>query len=154
MTTTNIQAYLKSMKANEQKALEASEKIINATVLQMYKNIIDRTPVGNPSLWSYPAPKGYDPGTLKASWHISFGSNMRNTKGQFTSGSQLSGSGGLSLKVKGSDTNQTVSIYNNQLYAQRVENGWSTQAPQGMMRISVAEYTSILDKNAARYRIK
>ncbi len=151
---TNINQFLKQHKANEKLALEASEKIINATVLQMYKNIIDRTPVGNPALWSYPAPKGYDPGTLKASWSISFGSNMRNTKGQFTSGSQMTNAGGLSLKINGSDTKQTISIYNNQPYAQRVENGWSTQAPQGMMRISVAEYTSILGQNTARYRIK
>jgi hypothetical protein len=151
---TNFKAFLKKYEANQQKVLEASEKIINATVLEMYKSIIDRTPVGNPSLWKYPAPKDYNPGTLRNSWQISFSKTLRNTQGQFASAGQISNSGGVSLKINSDNSNVGVMIYNNQPYAQRVETGWSTQAPSGMMRITVAEYTSLINGNTARYRIK
>lgn len=151
--TSSIDAFLKKFKQHQQMSLEASAKIINTTLLEMYKKIIDRTPVGNPAIWNWPAPKGYNPGTLKKSWKISFNGNIRDTDGKFTSATQLSNNYGLSFKV-GTNKQQTATIFNPQPYAQRVETGWSTQAPQGMMRITIAEYVGILDKNAAKYRIK
>lgn len=151
---TNINEFLKKYKANQQKVLRTSEKVVNSTLREMYKRIIERTPVGNPSLWSYPAPKDYKPGTLKASWRLNFSNTIRNTQGQFTSSGQLLDSGGITFKIDSDNSNVGATIYNNQPYAQRVETGWSTQAPQGMMRITIAEYTGIVSKQTARYRIR
>lgn len=153
MTSTNRDDFLKRFKANEQLALDASAKIINSTLLQMYKKIIDRTPVGDPSLWKWPAHSDYQPGTLKESWQLSFNGQQRNLKGQFSSASQTIENGGLTLKV-GSRETVSATISNPQPYAQRVETGWSTQAPSGMMRVTIAEYTSIIDQNAAKYRVR
>ncbi len=134
--------------------LEASSKTVNATLLDMYRSIVQRTPVGDPNLWHPPYwPKDYKPGTLKASWNISFNNSQRDTNGQFANSEQITDSGGLSFKIN-SDNKQEAVIYNSQPYAQRVEMGWSTQAPVGMMRISIAEYSATLDKNAEKYRIK
>lgn len=152
---SNASEYLAKMKVNQALALEACEKTINATVLSMYKKIIDRTPVGNPALWHPPYwPKDYTPGKLKASWSISFNNSQRDTSGQFASSEQITGNNGLSLKIENLNSTKTIAISNNQPYAQRVENGWSTQAPTGMMKITVAEYTDIIGTNAAKYRIK
>ncbi len=153
MTTTNIEQFLRKFKENQQLALEASSKTINSTLLHMYKKIVDRTPVGDPSLWNWPAHRDYKPGTLKASWKLSFNGQERATNGQFASAGQILGNHGLTFKV-GTSTKQVAVISNPQPYAQRVETGWSTQAPQGMMRITIAEYTSIVDEQAAKYRIK
>lgn len=152
---SNIDDYLKKMSAHQALVLEACSKIINATALQMYKRIVDRTPIGNPNLWHPPYwPKNYIPGTLKASWNLSFNGVQRNTTGQFSSSDQLVTSGGLSLRLNSTNSNQAITISNPQPYAQRVETGWSTQAPSGMMRITVAEYTSIVDSQTVLYRIK
>jgi len=151
---TNIKEFLKKHQAHQQLALEACQKIINESIFEMYKRIIDRTPVGDPSLWNYPAPPGYVPGTLKASWGLSFQNTGRNALGQFVSGAQISNANGISLRINSPNKALGATIYNTQPYAQRVEEGWSTQAPSGMMRITVAEYTTIIDNNAARYRIK
>lgn len=153
---TNINKFLKKFKADQQLSLDASAKVINATVEKMFEKIVDRTPVGDPSLWSYPAPSGYNPGTLKASWgkvYNSRGAGRDVKTGRFKSIKQDMSKGGVSFKV-GKTTNQNVLIYNNQPYAQRVETGWSSQAPQGMMRVTVAEYTGILNGYAARYKIR
>ena len=45
-----------------------------------------------------------------------------------------------------------VTIKNEQPHAQRVENGWSTQAPYGMMRLSITEFPDLLAQVAARYK--
>lgn len=153
--STNINEFLKKFKANQQIALDASAKVVNATALQMYKRIVDRTPVGDPSLWNPPHfPKDYTPGTLKASWQISFDGKQRATTGRFADAGQMLGSGGLTFKINANNNGQSITISNPQPYAQRVETGWSSQAPQGMMRVTIAEYTSIINSNAKRYRIK
>lgn len=150
---TNINQFLKKFKENQQVVIKAAEKVVNETLAQMYKKIIDRTPVGNPALWKWPAPAGYQPGTLKASWQLSFGGIRDQASGQFVSTQSVTGTHGISMQVRGG--NKTAFIYNKQPYAERVEYGhWSTQAPSGMMRITIAEYTMLIDKNVARYRIK
>ena len=143
------------MRKHQQTILNAASRVVNATIIDMFSKIVDRTPVGNPSLWSYPAPTGYNPGTLKASWAIDYNTNgaIRNEKGQFASFSGIGNAGGVKFTVTG-NYRQDAIIYNTQPYAQRVETGWSTQAPQGMMRITIKEYESILNKNILRYRIK
>lgn len=150
---TNLSQFLRQFTAHQKIALEASQKTINATMLQMYKKIIDRTPVGNPMLWKYPAPADYIPGTLKKSWQIDFNGQQRNTKGQFQNSNQTVSNYGLVFSLN-TTKKQTAIIYNPQPYAQRVETGWSSQAPAGMMRITIAEYTTILSKNAQTYRIR
>jgi len=148
----NTKEYIAKMQKHQQTILDRASLVVNATVVEMFEKIVDRTPVGDPSLWNYPAPKGYNPGTLKASWVLDYNTNgaMRNEKGQFATQAKY----GISLKL-GSRATQDAIIYNQQPYASRVEYGsWSTQAPSGMMRITVKEYDAILNKNATRYRIK
>lgn len=147
----NTKQYIAQLKKHQQTILDSAAKIINATIVDMFDRIVERTPVGNPSLWSYPAPKGYNPGTLKVSWGITYNTkgSIRDNSGRFTSLQD----GGIKFKVDDSST-KGATIYNNQPHAQRVEAGWSTQAPSGMMRITVAEYTILIDSNTARYRIK
>lgn len=150
---SSTEEFLKKFKENQQIALDASAKIVNATVLEMYKKIIDRTPIGDPTLWKWPAHSDYTPGTLRASWQLSFNGQQRSAGGQFSSSSQTLGNGGIVFKI-GSGAKTSIAISNPQPYAQRVETGWSTQAPSGMMRITIFEYSSLIDQNAAKYRVK
>lgn len=153
MSGTDINKFLKQFEANQKLALKASADTINDAVGEMFKKIVERTPVGDPSLWNWPAHSDYTPGTLKESWNLSFNGQQRNTKGQFASGAQVLGSGGLSFRV-GSASKIDVIINNPQPYAQRVETGWSTQAPTGMMRITVSEFPAMLNRAAAKNRTK
>src|SRR5688572_10819137 len=109
--TTNIDDFLKKFKANQQIALNASARIINETLMEMYRRMVQRTPIGNPALWHPPYwPKGYKPGTLKSSWSISFNNTQRGAGGQFASTGQVLGGGGISFKV-GTAQKQTAVIY-------------------------------------------
>ncbi len=98
-------------------------QILDVAVHHLKQVMEEYTPIGNPSLWNYPAPKGYVPGTLKASWEID------------------------------KKSSQTYVIKNEQPYAYRVETGWSTQAPAGMMRRAILSWPAIL-KDAEQSSVK
>lgn len=96
-----------------QQHVETQQKYIEKGSEEFKRRVEARTPIGNPSLWKYPAPSSYTPGTLRASWDRQY-------------------------------TGFTAKVFNPQPYAQRVEEGWSTQAPYGMMRVTILEWPEIV----------
>lgn len=103
--------------------LKVTSKIQVEGAKILLSRIEKRTPIGRPELWKYPAPKNYVPGTLRASWAMLITSALN------------------------------IQISNDQPYADRVEFGWSTQAPAGMLRISIKEWDSIINKLVAQNKI-
>lgn len=105
--------------------------VVNKVQVEAAKEVLDRvekrTPVGDPSLWKSPAPPGYVPGSLRASWTLTFN--------QVT------------------PLNVTATLENSQPYAERVEYGWSTQAPEGMLRITIKEWSDIIALTTATYKL-
>lgn len=45
-----------------------------------------------------------------------------------------------------------LTLTNNLPYAQRLEYGWSKQAPVGMVRVNVARFNTLLEQEAAKVR--
>lgn len=119
MTKVNTDEWLRQFDKTSFQILESNFELIDKAADILFENIKKRTPIGRPELWHYPAPKGYTPGTLRASWDINGSINK---------------------------TGGTIIISNDQPYAERVEYGWSTQAPEGMLRISLLEWQSIINK--------
>lgn len=50
-----------------------------------------------------------------------------------------------------SDWNE-FTLTNNLPYAERLEYGWSNQAPQGFVRVNVARFNTLLEEEAAKVR--
>lgn len=50
-----------------------------------------------------------------------------------------------------SDWNE-FTLTNNLPYAERLEYGWSNQAPQGMVRVNVARFDTLLEEEAAKVK--
>lgn len=50
-----------------------------------------------------------------------------------------------------SDWNE-FTLTNNLPYAERLEYGWSNQAPQGVVRVNVARFNTLLEEEAAKVR--
>lgn len=115
----NFSKWIRQFSAAEIEISKINEKVFQSATRDLYNKIISYTPVGDPSLWNWPAPANYHPGTLKKSWTLEL------QKGE-------------------------VTISNNQPYAVRVEDGWSSQAPSGMMRRANREFPDLL--NATRYK--
>lgn len=121
------------------KGLELQKKI----AFDLLTKIVMRTPVGNPSLWKNPkrAPKGYVGGRARANWQVNVvspdasrrvGTAKRDAAGSDTIISGLA-------RISSARPGGVIWLYNNLPYIVRLEYGWSTQAPGGMLRLSLSE---------------
>lgn len=130
--------------------------IFRGTALSMLGRIVKLTPVGNPDLWLYKHPQlgyvdyltyrdaeGYTGGTARGNWHVDLGrSKQRILKTKDKTGSKALGAGGT--KIATAELGDTIYITNNLPYIEPLENGWSSQAPTGMVKTTVAEFNRIV----------
>ena len=133
----------------EKELLEAQRRAISQAASQVYKETVDRTPIGRPELWkNSTVPDNYAPGALRKAWEINWGGGFINAAASFTGKlNSVSGASGYEL---GKD----IFIRNRTSYALSIEYGHSrTQAPHGMMRLSVKKYKSFLEQAVARNKV-
>ena len=121
----------------------------------LFDRIIMKNPVGNPSIWdgravgkNYPArkaPKGYVGGRSRGNWQISVDVPGTSSVIDFEQGVSHEDPVGAMQEAEAfanaakAKFGQTIWIYNNVRYIKRLEDGWSTQAPVGMVAVSIAE---------------
>lgn len=100
--------------------------------------VMSRSPVGNPSLWKNPAPAGYVGGQFRGNWQLTLNqvTDVQINRMDPTGSSALRSGQQVIESLKAFDT---VHIQNNLPYAIRLEEGWSSQAPQGMVALTVAD---------------
>jgi hypothetical protein len=83
-----------------------------------------------------------DTGRFRANWNVSFGSpDLAITENKDKPGQETIAKGG-SL-IGSLDRLNQIWISNNLPYANRLENGWSKQAPAGMVALTFAELSTI-----------
>lgn len=122
------------------------DTVIAEVVTDVSTAIIDRNPIGDVSLWETP-PTGkrratYRPGGMVNSWHSSIGQigsiSMRspNTSG-VASLAQLAA-------VAPFASGKIFTFANPAPYARRIEFGWSSQAPAGMVRLVKVRFQAIV----------
>ncbi len=122
-------------------------------VIKVHKDLVQKASIY--LLRSVVLKSPVDTGRFRANWQIneSVSSNTvisnfnegkaGSTKSSVTSNSLRSGT----KKVKSSDNNFPVFYLTNNLpYATRIENGWSDQAPQGVVAISLLDTKLWLDR--------
>ena len=113
--------------------------------IELLSRIIDKNPVGNPDLWKGPAPKGYVGGRSRSNWQVAV------TQPPETSVTGIDASGGSALTaglghLATSKPFGTVWIFNNVRYITALEEGHSSQAPAGMVAVSLAEIEAFFKK--------
>lgn len=75
-------------------------------------------------------------GSFRASWRVSFNEAREDVTNRDTPANPIRGA---SFRwPKGFKLGYTVIISNNQPYAERLENGWSNQAPVGVLKLAIA----------------
>ena len=124
------------------------DKVVRGTLLDLSRRVVLRTPVGNPSLWQGPPPPGYTGGQARGNWQASIGSPASGT----TEATDRSGTATIS-GIAG-DTHQAPGnvwyLTNNLPYIGKLEfDGWSTQAAEGMVRVSLRELDRSINEQIA-----
>ncbi|MDX1464493.1 MAG: hypothetical protein R3215_02165 [Halomonas sp.] len=150
----------------KQKAKNASEATIRAAGLQVFAAIIERTPVGNPEIWlaknsdgeyvDYLSvndyPEGYIGGTARGNWQTAVGRRPTGTLDTQDESGRVA-LAGASLAAASFTLADTLYFANNLPYIQRLEDGWSSQAPAGMVANSVDSFSRAVDGAARKHRI-
>jgi hypothetical protein len=128
------------------KANAAPKLVVRKVAGDMLAKVVLRTPVGDPSKWKSPAPAGYVGGRLRANWNTSIGGpDLSTTVDTDASGSAVVARGQNVLR--GVDGERDVYIMNSLPYVRRIEyEGWSSQARAGMVRVTVAEFQTFVNK--------
>ena len=116
------------------KFAEKTELKINDVVrkigLEVYSSVVMRSPV--------------DTGRFRGNWNLSL-ANFDPSVSELTDKEGAASIASASISIadyKGG----SIYISNNLPYAQRLEDGWSKQAPVGMLRITVVEFQEMVNK--------
>ena len=151
----------------ERIAGDRMDKVVRGTLLDLSRRIVLRTPVGNPDLWitnvagpDEPAdyrdyisergfPEGYAGGSARGNWQTSLGAPA---SGEVDSTDKA---GVKTLAKMWGDTKLAPGnvwyLTNNLPYVSTaLEYGSSTQAPTGMVRISLREIDQSIDDQISR----
>lgn len=147
-----------ALEAFAKKAGDNADLVVRKVVLDLGTRIVERSPVGNRELWAdnkvrmekgLPLqPKGYIGGRFRANWQYG---NMSGVGIPMSDLPDIDASGAASINriAAGVPTKGAAGMVhflkNNLPYAKRLEEGWSTQAPGGMVGITVREFQSIVD---------
>jgi hypothetical protein len=111
------------------------EKVVRGTLISLSSRIIKRSPV--------------DSGRFRGNWQATIGSPA---SGQLSS-IDTNGSATAANAANMANRLEAGSIFyltNNLPYGERLEYGYSKQAPSGMVRITLAEYEKILRLEASK----
>lgn len=124
--------------------LRKQDAAVKEIVGQVALSLILKSPVGDPALWQSKPPKGYEGGKFRANWQYGLGEINSVTT------NLIDPDGGATLdKIVGSipdeASGKTHFLTNSLPYAIRLENGWSKQAPYGMVTLTAIEFSQIVD---------
>lgn len=79
-----------------------------------------------------------DTGFFRAQWTVQIGTAANGTIQSFDPAGNLTITKGLAV-IHAVKAGQNITISNAAVYGPRLEHGWSKQAPQGMVRLTLAE---------------
>lgn len=117
--------------------------VARKVMFELGKSVIEMSPVGNPTLWKEKAPKGYVGGRFRGNWQFAIGAPPVGELATIDpTGAQTLGALGAAVAdVKMGDTGYVV---NNLQYSVALEYGHSTQAPAGMVRVTLERFNAFV----------
>lgn len=122
-----------------EKAADNIQTVVKRVATDLFSQTVDRTPVGNPKTWKGKAPAGYVGGRLRANWNPSI-----DTPNNTTTTSVDPGGEATKARIRATVGNWTqgdIYLMNSLPYVHKIEYGvHSSQAPKGMVRITVTEF--------------
>lgn len=133
MTSTfelDIQRFVDKAKGNV-------DLVVRKVALDLFRRVIMKSPV--------------DTGRFKGNWQVAIGSVPAGTL-------EINDKAGTATIAKVTaatmqlEAGQIITLVNNLAYASALEYGHSKQAPNGMVRLTVAEYGAVVNRAAAEVR--
>lgn len=136
------------------KAQLSMDLVLRKILFDVSTRIVEMSPVGKPELWAANvdrqirglrpiAPKGYVGGRFRANWQFGTGS-MPNGTTPDPKPNAAENIARLANQFKDAKCGIDHYLVNNLPYSIPLEYGWSTQAPQGMVRTTIAAFQNMV----------
>jgi hypothetical protein len=126
------------------RAKDKADLAVRKTVLDVGAHLVSLTPVGDPALWKHPAPKGYIGGRARGSWQHGVGEVCPESLIRTIDPSGAVSNERIAETVPQKAAGLVHYIVNTTPYMQRLEDGWSKQAPNGMVALTVVAFGGIV----------
>lgn len=128
------------------KAKANADVVVQKVTLDVARSVIEKSPVGNPELWKNPPPPGYVGGRFRANWMFGVGAIDTTTTDEIDASGNMTQTR-LAAAISATKAGGVTYISNSLPYGPRIEyEGWSKQAPGGMVRLTVAEFQQFIDR--------
>lgn len=128
---------------------EAVDAIVRGVAQYALGQVVQRSPVGNPDLWEGGAPPGYVGGRFKGNWQVSVDAPIETESPVIDPSGALTLAAG-SVAIASPNRPREFWLTNNLPYSERLESGWSRQAPQGIVARTMAGIGDAFDQQAAQ----
>lgn len=125
-----------------------ADQVVGDVVAQAAQQLDLRSPVGDASYWQSPAPKGYVGGQFRGSWSLGVGARPAPTV-RVAPGGVL---GEIVAGIPEDAAGKVFYLVNPLPYAQRIEDGWSRQAPQGLVALTTQMFPQMVDQAVAAFQ--
>ena len=136
-----------------EKAGKRADAVVGETIANLAATVDLRSPVGDAKYWKSPPPKGYVGGRFRANWTLGIGAPDLSTTVKADTSAKGEGGGATTAHIIAQIPEQAAGhvyyLSNSLPYAQRLEDGWSRQAPQGIVSRTAVEFQSIVDDAVA-----
>lgn len=143
-----------------EKAKGRADLAVKGVVIAFAGKIDERSPVGDAKYWIYnrgtkeapdyvdylayrDPPEGYVGGRFRGNWQLGVGSMPGGVLNRVDpTGERVRAE--IGAAIPGEAAGEIYWLANNVPYAQRIENGWSRQAPTGVVGLTVTEFDSFV----------
>lgn len=137
-------SFEKEFNQEREAVIKATQETVKVVAISLFSGVINSSPVGNPDLWLYNHPErgyidyvgylgypeGYVGGSFRSNWFLSFnGPTDKVTDNKRGKAARLR----EVAAIESRDYSSEYWLTNNLPYAERIENGWSSQAPAGVI---------------------
>ena len=122
------------------------EEAVALIGLQAFRGIVQKSPVGNPSLWKRPV-QGYVGGRFRGNWNASIGPMDSTTTDNVDPVGDATKARGQNVIMAYDSTEgfPEINISNGLPYAVALNDGHSTQQPAGMVELTITEIEAQFD---------
>lgn len=121
------------------KAKERADEVVGGVVVRIAATLDERSPVGDARYWKSPPPKGYVGGRFRGNWQLGVGTIPAGETGRIDKGGGATQSA-IVAKIPEDASGKVYYLCNNTPYSLRIEDGWSRQAPNGVVGLTVTEF--------------
>ena len=125
------------------KAAARADHAVGGVMVSLANKVDERSPVGDAKFWKHPPPKGYIGGHFRGNWQLGVGSLPGGTLARIDpTGDAVRAE--IHAAIPEQAAGKVYYLANNLPYAQRLEDGWSRQAPTGIVALTVAEFQTVV----------